>query len=246
MKKLLSLQKWLLLMSFALCFTSCEKDESNNSTEKTYTVDAYIESNSSILFGTSWRYQQTNQYDENGNYRLTSGKDYDFTYTFTNELHGDNLYKLLVNGQDHGCSWCIDNNGLQYYALHYGYANGMSAREVGGWNVCGGLMHDGEIRTLTSSELIVREYNFSSISNPGEFLGYDDHIFSKSNNNHYVGGGDDEEDDDRGVCQKCFGDGICAVCGGDGLCFDIIADYYTCPSCGGDGICARCDGTGKR
>lgn len=242
MKKLLSLQKWLLLMSFALCFTSCEKDESN----KTYTVDAYIESKSSILFGTSWRYQHTNQYDENGNYERTSGKDFNFTYTFTNELYHDNLYKLLVNGQDQGCSWCIDNNGLQYYALNYGYANGMSAQEVGGWSSSGGSVYDGEIRTLTSSELIVREYSFSSIGNPGEFLGYDDHIFSKSNNNHYGGGGDDEEDDDRGACQKCFGDGICAMCGGDGVCFDIIADYYTCPSCGGDGICSRCDGTGKR
>lgn len=236
MKKLLSLQKWLLLMSFALCFTSCEKDESNNSTEKTYTVDAYIESKSSILFGTSWRYQQTNQYDENGNYKRTSGKDFNFTYTFTNELYRDNLYKLLVNGQDQGCSWCIDNNGLQYYALPYGYANGMPAQEVGGWLVSGGSVDDGEIRTLTSSELIVRDV---------EFHGYDDHIFSKSNNNHYVGGGDDD-DDNRRECNKCFGDGICAVCGGDGVCYDIIAEYYTCPSCGGDGICARCDGTGER
>lgn len=184
MKKLLLLQKWLLLMSFALCFTSCEKDESNNSTEKTYTVDAYIESNSSILFGTSWRYQHTNQYDENGNYERTSGKDFNFTYTFTNKLHGDNQYKLLVNGQDQGCFWYIDNNGLQYYATPYGYANGMSAQEVGGWISSGGFVSDGEIRSLTSSELIVREYNFSSISNPGEFRGYDDHIFSKSNNNH--------------------------------------------------------------
>ncbi len=246
MKKLLSLQKWLLLMSFALCFTSCEKDESNNSTEKTYTVDAYIESKSSILFGTSWLYQYRNQYDKNGNFEFAKGHEFSFTYTFTNKLCGDNLYKLLVNGQDEGCSWCIDNNGLQYYALPYGYANGINGQKAGAWSVSGGFIYNGEIITLTSSELIVREYSFSSISNPGEFLGYDDHIFSKSNNNHYVGGGDDEEDDDSGVCQKCFGDGICAVCGGDGVCYDIIADYYTCPSCGGDGICARCDGTGKR
>lgn len=238
MKKLLSLQKWLLLMSFALCFTSCGKDESNNSTEKTYTVDAYIESKSSILFGTSWRYQHTNQYDENGNYERTSGKDFNFTYTFTNELYGDNLYKLLVNGQDEGCSWCIDNNGLQYYALPYGYANGINGQKAGAWLVSGGFIYKGEIRTLTSSEMIVRETD--------SFGGYDEHIYSKSNNNHYVGGGDDEDDDDGERCNKCFGDGVCSVCGGDGVCYDIIADYYTCPSCGGDGICARCDGTGKR
>lgn len=238
------MRKLFTCIVFVLSLAACNSDDGiiggnkpNNNTEETYTVDAHIESLSSILFGTSWRYQYRNQYYSDGSYERISGDDYSYTYTFTDKLYKDNKYKLLVNGEYvDGCNWYIDNDGLSYYALPYGYANGMSAFETGGWLVSGGSV-DGEIRTLTSSELIVRKDYGSS--------GFEDLIYSKSNNNHYVGGGDDNDDDEREDCNKCFGDGVCAVCCGDGLCYDIIAGYYTCHSCGGDGICNRCNGSGK-
>lgn len=182
-------KEYLIIFMVILCgFVSCSDgndDVSDITPENQYKIDDNVKYLSSKLFNTSWTYQYSEFYNnENGRYSHTN---YDFanrfTFTFSNEIYGNNNYKLIVNGHsDAICWWHIDENGVDYNAINYGYliAN-MTSYDVGGWMACGGCIFDGYISTQTSSKLVLKDLYSDGIK-------YVQHIFTASSNS---GGGAD-------------------------------------------------------
>lgn len=178
---------YFVLLSDILLVGACSDDVfSANTSENKFTVDSGIESLSSRLFNTGWTYQYSEFYDEdNGRYSHTSFDFADkFTFTFSDESFSNNKYKLFVNGNSVGsCWWYIDENGVNYSALDYGYMlAGMTAGEVGRWSVCGGFISNGQVAIHTDSKLIVKDYYQDGIN-------YVQHIYTASSNSGGSGGG---------------------------------------------------------
>ena len=180
-------KKWLAIIVTIFCvFVACSDagdDILDNTSENQYIIDDKIQSLSSKLFNTSWTYQYSEFYNnDNGRYSHTNSDFANkFTFTFSNEVYGNNEYKLIVNGNsDAACWWHIDEDGVDYSATDYGYriAN-MTAFEVGGWSACGGCIFDGYIYTKTNSKLVLKDFYSDGIN-------YVQHIYTASSNS---GGG---------------------------------------------------------
>lgn len=179
---ILPLILFLNILSIGAC-NGGNEDYLDNSSENQYIVDAEIESLSSQLFNTCWSYQYSEFYNnDNGRYSHTNSDFANmFTFTFSNEILGNNRYKLFVNGNsDTEACWWIDENGVNYSATDYGYqiAN-MTAFEVGAWSACGGCIFDGCISTHTNSRLILKDYYSDGIK-------YVQHVYTATSNS---GGG---------------------------------------------------------
>lgn len=197
MKKLLLL--WAIIMPFA--FYSCGDDNDDGedildiTPEDQYTIDEQTKYLSSRLFNTSWTYQYTEFYNNNGSYSHTTSEFANkFTLTFSNEICGNNIYKLIINGNSDafGC-WCIDEDGVYYNT--YGYTSEiakMTSFEYSRWMECGGFIINGYISTQTNSKLIIKRFSYDGIN-------YDQRIFTASSNsgggsgNNSGGSGDIEE-----------------------------------------------------
>lgn len=182
MKKHLIINVLFLLVGTAL-FASCDKndddepDNSGNKTDNQYTVDPEIEAMSSRLFNTSWTYQSSDYYDDNGRYSDSRTEFADkFTFTFSDKLWSNNRYLLIVNGDSNSlCYWYIDDDGLSYTSSMYLYSIQLSASDVGSWIRSGGAVFGGYIYTLTNSKLIIKDYYSNGIN-------YVQHSFKAASN----------------------------------------------------------------
>lgn len=176
----------IFLTMLSVGFVSCnENDEVFSDGDKNeYTVDTEIQILSSELFNTSWTYKYTESYTNGKLSRYNSNYGNRFTFTFTDDINDNNEYKLLVNGVSANyLLWYIDKDGLYYHATNYGYINAnMTALEVGGWLVNGGVVMDGHIYKHTDSELIIREYASNSTS-------FEQHYYTAAGNPGGVSGG---------------------------------------------------------
>lgn len=165
-------------------FASCSKGEDEPGGGGGKSIDPKIEALSSELFNTSWTYQYTEFYNNNNGSYSHSNYEFQnaFTYTFSDDIYGNNLYQLVVNGySDVNCYWCIDENGLDYSATQFGFdILGMSSSEVAAWGACGGATFDTNIYTHTASKLVLRNYYDDGIK-------YVQHVFKAASN---PGGGD--------------------------------------------------------
>ena len=166
---------------FSISFVSCsinDEDLSNDSSNNQYTIDDDIQSLSSELLNTSWTYQYSDFYNNNnGRYSHTNSEFANrFTFTFSDEILSNNMYRLIVNGNsDEVCWWLIDDSGVDYSASQYGYKIGMTASEIGAWSTCGGCIFDGDISTHTSQKLILKDYYSDGIK-------YIQHVYTSSSN----------------------------------------------------------------
>lgn len=177
----------LFVLVGVFSLVSCSGDDSadilDNTSGNQYTIDDNIKSLSSKLFNTSWTYQYSEFYNkDNGRYSHTNS-DYanKFTFTFSNEVFSNNEYKLIVNGNsDAACWWHIDEDGVDYSAIDYGYrfAN-MTATDVGGWSACGGCILNGHISMHPNLRLILKDFYTDGIK-------YIQHFYTASSN---LGGG---------------------------------------------------------
>lgn len=197
MKKLLLL--WAIIMPFAFYSCGDNNDDGEDildiTPEDQYTIDEQTKYLSSRLFNTSWTYQYTEIYNNNGSYYRTHSEFANkFTLTFSNEICGNNMYKLIVNGNSDSFNWWrIDENGVNYSTHGYIYDIAkMTNRERAQWAECGGFIHNGYISTQTNSKLIIKTFYSDGIN-------YDQHIFTASSNsgggsgNNSGGSGDIEE-----------------------------------------------------